>query len=164
MKQLPLRPAVRVIVTKGERICLCKQTDNGKFACYAFPGGGIEAHQDHHAAVKAECLEEVGINVTNIVSLNLIDERHGVQNFWGDWAKKYSGSKDFYYIAQYLNEDRRLFNTHGDGYEYEWLTIPEAVHRIKHGPESEFNAMRIKALDLASQHLSNKNPAKSYLW
>lgn len=162
--ELPSRPCVRVVVVKLDKICLLKQTNSeGKFTNYAFPGGGIEPDQDHFEAVKMECLEEVGIAVTNVTALNLIDERRG-QFFYGERAKRYAGIKDNYYIAQFLRDDRRLFNSQGDGYKYEWLTIPDAVLKIQNGPVGEFNSMRIKALELAAKYLSEKNPAKPYRW
>lgn len=163
-KELPSRPCVRAIIVKQNRICLCKQISNeGKFTNYAFPGGGIELNQDHVEAVKAECLEEVGIRVTSVISLDLTDERRG-QFFYGERAKQFGGIKDFYYMAKFYKEDTSLYNSQGDGWEYEWLTIPEAIKKITNGPESIYNAKRIEALEKVADVLSGKSGPKGYRW
>ena len=75
-------------------------------------------------------------------------------------AKQYGGIIDHYYMAEFLREDKSLFNSQGDGWKYEFLSIPEAIRKIKTGPESSFNPKRIEALELvASQLRGNHKPA-----
>lgn len=161
---LPSRPSVRAVIVKGNRICLCKKLDKeGKNSYYVFPGGGIEEGQSQSKAVEVECLEEVGIVVTNVLYLGLTDEQRDnvVQ---GERAKQFGGIKNYYFMATYSREDKSLYNSQGDALEYEWLTIPEAIKKITKGPESVFSKSRIAALKLVEEYLSGKKQNKNFQW
>jgi 8-oxo-dGTP pyrophosphatase MutT (NUDIX family) len=147
-KELPLRLVVRVVIYKGNEICLCQKIKDGKLIALNFPGGGVEEGTDLAAMIKAvelEALEEVGIKVKNIESLG-INSPAKHEMFNPKRVGVYSGTDTYYFKAEYAGEDKRYWNKEGDAMPYTWETPKEAIRKIEHGPESEFNGIRIQVL------------------
>lgn len=123
--------------------------------CYEFPGGGIEEGLDIAENIRKECLEEIGVQVKNIVSLELALE-YEVNYPNPERAKMYRGGKDHWYTAEFVKVDNHLHNTEGDALDFEWVQIDRAMEMIKTGPESSFNPTRLKALERTKKHLAKK--------
>lgn len=147
-KELPLRLVVRVVIFRGDKVCLCRKMQDGKLVALNFPGGGVETGTDMNAmvhAVEMEALEEVGIKVKNIQALGI---NYPAKHPMG--AKRehlFSGTDNHYFRADYDGEDHRLLNKEGDAMSYDWVAVKEAIRRIKSGPESQFNEIRLRALN-----------------
>lgn len=146
---LPLRPNVRVIITKGDLICLGHIKDNkGIIRNYQFPGGGVENGETPEEAVVRETLQEVALRIKNLRKLGYRTQtKHKLKG--EDRAALYSGTDMCYYIAEYDGEDNSRFNEEGDGMAYEWLTPLEVWMAIEHGPYIPFNDQKLKALNVA---------------
>ena len=146
MDNRTLRPCVRVIIIKKDKVLLGKKFIKGKFVCYEFPGGGVEEGDSFEFTVVNECLEEVGVSVVNPVRLDL-SFSYEVKYPDPKRAALYKGGIDHWYYATYVMEDKRLFNVEGDALPYEWVSVKEAIRKIINGPESLYNAARIEALN-----------------
>ena len=139
------RKAVRVIITDGRHILLGRKIINGKFVCYEFPGGGVEEGDSLEETVVKECLEEVGILVTDAKSLNMA-VRWEIDFPNPERAKLYRGGEDNWFTAKKVKQDKSLHGIEGDLLPHEWVTIETAISKIKNGPESIYNEPRIEAL------------------
>jgi len=58
--RISVRPSVRAVIRCGDRIAMVYSR---KYDYYKFPGGGIEAGEDHTAALIREVSEETGLSV-----------------------------------------------------------------------------------------------------
>jgi 8-oxo-dGTP pyrophosphatase MutT (NUDIX family) len=144
----PFRKAVRVIIRKGDKIILGKriQDATGELLSYDFIGGGVDEGESMEDAVLKECLEEVGIRVKNIQKLSVTSQlEHTFSK--PERTAMYAGTEDHYFVADFDKFDKRLHGSEGDAMPHEYVTVDEAIHLIKHAPESDFNPIRLTALD-----------------
>lgn len=148
------RNCVRVIITKGNLVLLGRKYKDGNLLCYEFPGGGVEEDSSFEETVVKECLEEIGILVKDIVSLNL-KYKYELAYPNPKRAKLYRGGEDNWFVCKYDKQDKSLYNDDKDAMPYSWVTIDQAIKLISEGPESSFNSIRIKALLKLTEH-SNK--------
>ena len=88
-----LRKCVRVIITNGNSILLCKKYIKGKFSSYIFPGGGFDNGDDLINTAIKECLEEVGILIKNVKPIGL-EITHEFEFEKPKRVKLYKGSTD----------------------------------------------------------------------
>ena len=154
MDNRPYREAVRaVIFSRDGKVCLCSKPFKG-VTYYAFPGGGVEGSDSHETTVQKECLEEVGIVVTNVKSLNKSIQYDMV---WPnpERAKMYRGGHDHYYSADFVRVDMKHFNSEGDGLKYDWYTVDQAINLIKSNEKTAISLNQIDVLkSVRSKNLS----------
>ena len=143
------RQCVRIVIRKENMILLGKKIINGEFVCYEFPGGGIEDNNTIEQTVIKECLEEVGILVHNVRSLD-INMSYEIDYPNQERAKLYRGGIDKWQVCEYVKIDISSYNSEGDKLPFEWVTINEAKRLIKSGPSSIYNSTRLEALDKVS--------------
>lgn len=143
------RKCVRIIITKGDKVLLGKKIINSEFVGYEFPGGGIEEGHSLEETVRKECLEEVGIKVTNITSLD-IQFKYDVNYPNPERAKLYRGGEDTFFTAEFVSFDKKLHDSEGDALPYTWETIPNAIKLISNYKNSIYTPIRIEALNKIS--------------
>lgn len=150
------RKCVRVIITKGSQILLGQKVLEDKRKVYAFPGGGVEDGDTLEETVIKECLEEVGIEIKNIKSLNLI-HRHDVKDgfFTGERAKLFKGLDNNWYIAEFMKTNKKHFGIEGDDMPFIWVSPDKAITMINNGHNNDFNHGRIEAINKLKQVQSN---------
>ena len=141
------RDCVRIIIRKGNLVLLGERlySDN-TLMYYEFPGGGIEEGDSVEDTVKKEAMEEVGVVVDNVRSLDLhfvydISYTNPVR------AKKYRGGEDVWYVADYVKHDHSVHGKEGDALPHVWVDINKAIDLIRKGPASKYNEARLAALE-----------------
>jgi 8-oxo-dGTP pyrophosphatase MutT (NUDIX family) len=114
------RPRVEVYVLKDKKILVGMHPEIGLHV----PGGGIEEDQDLIEAAKNECLEEAGVEITNV---KLITK----ENYYEDWYKldaegqpitkkdrmrmaTFRGIKHHYLRADYVGVDKSRLGADND--------------------------------------------------
>ena len=159
------RNTVRVIIIKDDKILLGKKVLDNRPAVYAFPGGGVEKHDSMEETVIKECLEEVGVLVKNVRSLNLV-HRYNVPDdfFFGERAKLFKGLDNNWYIAEFFQYDKTHHGVEGDDMPFTWVTLDQAEKLIIDGPKSEFNPGRLEAIEKVKQLFAKKVKSDSKTW
>lgn len=158
------RPCVRVIVIKDDKILLGKKIIGGEFVGYEFPGGGIENHASHENTVVRECLEELGMLVTDVRPLH-ITFRYDVNYPNPERAKLYKGGIDHWYQATFIKTDNSVKGADGDVLPVTWEYPDDAAEIIKHGPKSKYSPSRLKAISIVSKYMKardKRNKANSW--
>ena len=126
MEDFEIRDRVEVLITKDDRVCVAWWKGIKTAANICFPGGGVEAGDTHEQTVVKECLEEVGIQVKNISYLGIREKGTAVFSTVKEGLDKFK-TETFVYTAEFESVNMKLFNVEGDGMEYEWVTIPQAI-------------------------------------
>lgn len=163
MDKRTYRKCVRVIVIKGNQILLGKKFIKGKFVCYEFPGGGVEQGDTFEQTVIKECLEEVGIQVKNVQSLGLY-KKYDIDYPDPERAKLFKGGEDNWYMAEYLQTNKKDYGADNDALPYSWEKFDKAVKMIKEGPESEYNPARFEAIERVKDILNKKEKMSLENW
>ena len=156
---LPLRLTVRVVIKRGDKVCLCMKYKNGAVVDYNVPGGGVEDGETMEQAVIKEALEEVGVRVHNVKAMGLRLPKH---HLMGKPERNaiWSGTDTHYFEADFLRVDTSKLGDDGDALPFSWVTAQEAIDLVKTGPYSEFNAMKVEALEMVlPKDQQNKKPA-----
>lgn len=150
MNDVTVRDRVEVLITKDDRVCVAwwKGIKTAENVC--FPGGGVEEGDTIEQTVVKECLEEVGIEVTNIRYLNIREKGTTVFSTVKEGLEKY-GAETFVYTAEFKAVDMKVFNIEGDGMTYEWVTIPQAIELMK--DSGEYAPLRLRALNALAESL-----------
>lgn len=143
MKTIPQRERVEVLITRDDRVCVAWWRGVKVAANICFPGGGVEDGDTHEQTVIKECLEEVGIQVKNIQYLNIREKGTTVFSNVDEGLEKF-GCETFVYTAEFDEVNMKVFNVEGDGMEYEWVTIPQAIALMK--DSGEYAALRLRSL------------------
>lgn len=142
----PYRSCVRIIIRKGNLVLLGERFYNDNtLMYYEFPGGGIEEGDSIEDTVKKESMEEVGVVVDNVKSLDL----HFIYDIGytnPTRAKKYRGGEDVWYVADYVRDDHSVHGKEGDALPHIWVDVSKAIGMIKKGPASKYNEARLAAL------------------
>ena len=159
------RPCVRVIPVRGNKVYLGKRVFEGKLD-YAFPGGGIEEGMSAIQAVIEESREELGILVKNPVHLG-IDFKYLRDKPFTRGTEVYHGGVDSWYVAEYVKDDKRVYNIEGDGMEILLVSFDVARKLILSTDNEsiyDFRGIKIKALELAKSRFesSNRNALESW--
>lgn len=144
-KSLPYRRRVEVAILKDGNVLLTKNKnkDNGE-VWYGFPGGGTEGDKDAEAA-KKECLEEVGLAVTNLLPVGELHVQDGIGNKAGR-AEKYRGSRTRMFVADYAGVDKSKLGDDGDAVGYVWKTPDDAeTLLLKNKVNSRYRVEAIRA-------------------
>ena len=118
-----LREAVRAIVFDDDnKIALLKVSRD---AYFKLPGGGVEIGEDFETALKRECLEEIGCEVTNIQPLGLTYE------YWKEDTEK---QISYCYVAKLHNQKGNPDLTQSEkdrGFETIWITLENAIQALE---------------------------------
>ncbi len=164
MDKRTYRQCVRVIIIKDKKILLGQKFINGKFICYEFPGGGVEDNDSLEDTVIKECLEEVGILVHSVKSLN-IKYKYELDYPNPERAKLYRGGEDNWFICVFGKQNKSLYNADNDKLPHTWVTIDEAINLIDNGPENSFNPTRLEVLNkLKYSKTNNKDKSLITKW
>ena len=136
-----VREAARAIVFDGDgNVALLHATKNNY---YKLPGGGIEEGEDNEAALKRECLEEIGCKVEIIGEVGMTIE----------YRKKYKLNQISYcYIAKVVGEKgtpKLEKDEIEEGFETIWLPIDEALRKVKESKKIIYEAQYMIARDTA---------------
>lgn len=120
--ELPTRQTVRAVIFK-DHTSVCVRTKNGS-GFYFLPGGGIEDNETPIKALRRECLEEAGCNITKIHKIGTVLENR-------DEAKENRTNECF--SAHLLGEQLEPTLAIGDedGFEVLWIDIDEAISILK---------------------------------
>lgn len=138
----PKRVKIEVLVTKGQRILLCK-FNHGDKSWYAFPGGGVEPGDTYEETATKECLEEVGVLIKDIKSLDLYIE-YDISFMNKGRDSEYSGGIQYQYWAKFDKIDLSLFGKDGDAVDYEWVILEHAMDKVKQ--DNQFGKIRFEAI------------------
>ena len=141
-EELPVREKVEVVVTKGDKICVCKKESG----YWTFPGGGVEGNDSHEETAYKECLEEVGFRVKNIRSLNvrnsfppIFDKSHR--------NSQYSSIDVHYYTAEFDRIDKSVLGADDDAMTYMFVEKGKAKALVGENKLAGFGLWRKKAID-----------------
>lgn len=114
-----LREAVRALVfDEDNKIALLKVSRD---AYFKLPGGGVEVDEDFETALKRECLEEIGCEITNIKPLGCTYE------YWKEDLEK---QISYCYVTELHGQKGNPALTQSEmdrGFETVWITLDEAI-------------------------------------
>ena len=91
---LRIRPAVRAILLTPEADVLLVRFEFPTRTVWALPGGGVEPHEDHEAALHRELAEEVGLHGVEL-GPHIWDREHIIPFVDGRW----DGQLDRFYLT-----------------------------------------------------------------
>lgn len=113
-----IRPTVRgVIFDENNNICIRSKKRSG----FSFlPGGGIENEENPIEALKRECLEEAGCNITNIQKIGIVTE-------YKDEIQEKRTNEYFTANLDGLKLEPTLAIGDEEGFDVIWINIHEAV-------------------------------------
>lgn len=153
MKQLQTRYCARgVIFNPEKKIILGRELNRAGKLQYKVPGGGIEGNETLEKALINEALEEVGVEITNIEPLGYCKKHHRT---YKDIKKNilYRNIEDHWFTAIYVGENPRLYNIEGDGMEYDWVTVDEAIERVRTNSSNIFQQSTLRALHIVKRDI-----------
>lgn len=122
VKEYRVREAARAVVFDDAGDVAMLHVRNEKY--YKLPGGGIESGEDTIAALKRECLEEIGCEI------EVIDELGSIVEFRKMWRLQ---QISYCYVAKVTGKKGNPQSTQeeiNDGFEQLWLPYPEALSLI----------------------------------
>lgn len=155
---LPLRLTVRVVIRKGNKVCLMVKKKDGVVQYCSMPGGGVEEGSTLLLSAVEECLEEVGILIRNVKPLGVnIARQHPMPK--AERSDTWGGTDTHYVVADFVRMNSSKLNIEGDALPYVWVEIPEAIRMIEESPPSDFNPTKIEALK-ATLALSSSGAGK----
>ena len=136
-----VRQAARAIVFDNDKsVALLHAT---KYNYYKLPGGGIEEGENPVAALKRECLEEIGCNIEIIGELGTTLE----------YRKKFELKQTSYcYIANLLGGKgvpQLMPDEMEEGFQTVWLPIEEAIEKVQSGSLEKYQAQFMIPRDTA---------------
>lgn len=113
----------------------------------SFPGGHIDPGDSIENTAQKECLEEVGIRLSNIYVLKYAHVYPKVTHLT-DEQNQFSGVKTHIALAKYGGVDNSLYNSEGDGMEIDWVTMAQAIQIFESEGEmyKPFRAALLKRL------------------
>ena len=125
-----VREASRAVVVDQEgKIGLLHVVNNNH---YKIPGGGIDEGEDRVAALKRECIEEIGCEVEVLRELGMIVE----------YRKIFELKQTSYcYLAQVIGEKgipHLEADELEDGFQIEWMSYNEAILAFERNTASTF--------------------------
>ena len=115
----PIREAARAIVVDKERNIALLHVSRDRY--YKLPGGGIESKEDRTAALRRECLEEIGCKIEVVDEIGMIIEN-----------RKFCTLKQISYCYfAILNGDKGepsfMEDEIEEGFEAVWVSYDEAL-------------------------------------
>lgn len=136
------RQAVRaVILNEQGQVALLNVSNRG---FHKLPGGGIEAGEDHKAALDREVLEETGCHIEILAELGKVIE------YRDKWQQVQTS---FCYLARHVGEQQQTSLTEDEqkwGFEVMWAdSIDDAIAILEADDPSGYDGKRMKPRDLA---------------
>lgn len=154
--RLPLRLCARVVIWKGNKVCITLRKREGVLVNCNVPGGGVEGTNTLEETATIEALEEVGLQIRNAKPLGVrLAMHHAMPK--GERAATWSGTDSHYLSAEFVRVDHSLHNADGDALPYEWMEVPAAIKLIKALPFNEFNETKIQVLLVAQEQRSRSH-------
>ena len=134
-----IREASRAVVFDNEnKVALLHAT---KYNYFKLPGGGIENVENPEAALKRECLEEIGCNIEIIKELGTILE----------YRKKFNIKQISYcYTAKVVGEKgnpQLMQDEIEEGFQTVWLPIEVALNKVSNGKREIYEAQYMISRD-----------------
>ena len=124
-KDYPNREAGRaIVIDEDNKIAILHVTEKNYFK---LPGGGIESGEDKIAAVKRECLEEIGCDVEIIGEIGSIIEYRKLLN------PRNLKQTSYCYLAKVIGiKGKPEYTEHEkkNGFENVWLSYDEALKAL----------------------------------
>lgn len=146
MTKKTYRNCVRVLIFKGDKVVLGRRFNLfGTIAHYEFPGGGIEEGETIEEAAVKECLEEVGMAV-NDIKLTGHTFKYKFRFARPEYAEKYNGVHETWVACKYVTHDESIHGTRGDGLNYTWETLEDAIRLIESGPNRDQENYKLEVL------------------
>jgi len=122
VEKYKIREAVRAVVIDEKNDIALLQVTNEKY--YKLPGGGIEKGENKVTALKRECLEEIGCNISVLDEIGIIVE----------YRKMFEIKQISYcYIAKVNGKKGKSQFTQkeiGEGFKQLWLPYEKALSLI----------------------------------
>lgn len=130
---LPYRDRVEILIFKDGKVLVTKnKSKETGDEWFGFPGGGVD-DQTETEACKNECLEEVGIKVTNLKNTGVTRKEEGGMSKKDNRHLKFRGSITKWYTADYVEMDKSKLGDDGDSRRYTWQGLSEALRDVKQG-------------------------------
>lgn len=153
------RPCVRVIIVNDDKILLGYWMKGDEVVNYTFPGGGIEEGDTVEETAIKECLEEVGILITDVKQLGLkVTYEKEFSN--PERAKLYRGLEDTWCVATFKKTDTSVYNKEDDALSFIWEKPSKAIDLILN-KQNEFTPATVNAIfKVSAEHMKiniNKN-------
>lgn len=117
------RQAVRAVVLDDENNVALLHVSNENY--HKLPGGGIEGSEDHTAALKRECLEEIGSDIEVIGEIGSIVEYRKIFNL---------KQTSYCYLAKTIGqkgEPRYTQEEIGGGFGVLWVSYEKALSLLE---------------------------------
>ena len=118
-KKFKVRNAVRAIILDDQKNIALVHVSCGDY--YKIPGGGVDSGEDKILALKRECLEEAGVEITNIQELGFIKEINGIVNLM---------QNSFCYVVNIFGDKKIPEFTKKEiekGFSLKWIPSSEAI-------------------------------------
>ena len=130
----------------------------------SLPGGGIEGNEKPETAAEREALEEVGVKIKIIKKLKIYSfDYTKVYGPWETLPKELTkwnslGMKCHPFLAEFVTEDKSLFNSVKDGREYKWMSYKEAIKAFTDLMHKEhWNGIRFQCILDVIKQLKKEN-------
>ncbi len=138
--QYRLREAVRGIVfDTNDKIALLYVSRD---AYYKLPGGGVEQGEDFKIALRRECLEEIGCEVSVLMPVGYTEE------YWKEDGER---QLSYCFTATVEGEKGNPVLTESEidlGFKTLWVTVPEAIVLLRNCQPSHWEGDYIPAREL----------------
>lgn len=130
----------------------------------SLPGGKIEGNEKPESAAVRETLEEVGVKIKIIKKLKNYSFNY-VEDIgpWETLPKEITqwnelGMNTYPFLAEFVKEDKSLFNSAADGRSYKWMTAKEAIKSFTDLMNKEsFNKIRFQCMINVIKQLQKEN-------
>jgi len=136
---LPVRRAARAVVFDQNKNIGVLYV--GKHGYHKLPGGGLEGGEDIDAALRRECLEEIGCDIETFGELGEIIE----------YRDKFSLKQHSYcFIANLVGERKKPNFTQGEienGFSIKWLPLENALELLLNDQPEEYEGKFIQIRD-----------------
>lgn len=145
MRHCAERICVRGLILHEDKVLLATTRHKSGRDIYKMPGGGVEGKETLEEALVKEVLEEVGVDISDVESMDLVTT---IEGRYRDYRKhvEYDRLIEHWFTATYLKENLRLYGIEGDGMKWSWSSIKEAIRLIKTNPNSKLYVSTITAL------------------
>ena len=154
MKKL-YRERVGVYIFKDDKLVVGK-IKTSSWSGYIVPGGGVDPRESLEDAAIREVKEELGISIKNLKLLSKnIKIKYSEINKFNKKYEHYSGYNNSFFVAEYNNEDKSIFNSEGDGFDIKEVTISELINFFKQHAKNCDNKNDTFNRDTALQHINN---------
>jgi len=124
-----MKHRVRAIIEKEGKLLFIKRVKKAG-THWVFPGGGVEAGENHEQALIRECKEELGVDVSigELVFENVFEQvDHGTQ-------------KEFFYVCKIIGGELGT----GEGLEFQPNSHYEGTHELEWIKISELDKFNIR--------------------